>query len=377
MFSRKYFLQVSLLLSRSIVRRNYATQNRTSIIKPIGLGLGIGVVAGSSYSFYSKSKRGIPGTVVEQKNKPITFDTLPANIKIARTVHSNNGETDVNLVLFQFQTCPFCCKVRAYLDYKGISYSVVEVDAVLRQDLKWSAQKKVPIVLMKLKNGKFVQLSDSSLIISVLETHFKHPEKDILDVISLYPTISFYDNEGQPKSDILNKYYLVHEESNKKAELGRQTDEKQWRSWADEHLVHLISPNVYRSKEEALSTFHWFAEAGEWKQLFPEWEQKMMIYFGALAMYLISKRLKDRYELGDDVRKHLYSACNDWTAGLKKHGTKFMGGQEPNLADLAVFGILSSMEGCAAFTDCLENTAIGNWFYEVKKAVLRNRIANV
>jgi microsomal prostaglandin-E synthase 2 len=36
--------------------------------------------------------------------------------------------------------------------------------------------------------------------------------------------------------------------------------ERQWRKWADEVLVHTLSPNVYRTKEEALQAFNWFSE---------------------------------------------------------------------------------------------------------------------
>lgn len=56
-------------------------------------------------------------------------------------------------MLYQYQTCPFCCKVRAFLDYHGISYDIVEVDPVLRQAVRWSEYKKVPILLAKLENG--------------------------------------------------------------------------------------------------------------------------------------------------------------------------------------------------------------------------------
>lgn len=62
--------------------------------------------------------------------------------------HSN-----LKLTLFQYQTCPFCCKVRAFLDYYGVSYDVVEVDPVLRQSIKWSEYKKVPILVAKTPTG--------------------------------------------------------------------------------------------------------------------------------------------------------------------------------------------------------------------------------
>lgn len=99
-----------------------------------------------------------------------------------------------------------------------------------------------------------------------------------------------------------------------------------------------------------------------------------MVYAGTLAMYLIAKRLTKKHNLGDDPRAHLYKACDKWTKALEKKKTKFMGGQdEPNLADLAVFGCLCSFEGCRAFKDILDNTQIGHWFYEVKAKVESNR----
>lgn len=74
-------------------------------------------------------------------------------------------------------------------------------------------------------------------------------------------------------------------------------------------------------------------------------------------MYLISKRLKKRYNLTDDVRGHIYDACNQWIDELKNQ--QFHGGEAPNLADLAVYGALNSFEGCQAFTDIKNNTKIG------------------
>lgn len=139
----------------------------------------------------------------------------------------------------------------------------------------------------------------------------------------------------------------------------RFREERKWREWTDDHFVHLISPNVYRTYSEALETFNWFSEAGEWDENFPKWERNLMVYVGATAMYLIAKRLKKRHMLSHDVRQHMYSACDKWTKTLQKKNTKFLGGKQPNLADLAFYGALNSMEGCSAFHDILENTKIG------------------
>ncbi|GBP96524.1 Prostaglandin E synthase 2, partial [Eumeta japonica] len=200
-------------------------------------------------------------------------------------VVSDNDTSNLQLVLFQYKTCPFCCKVRAFLDYHGISYDIVEVDAVLRQAIKWSEYKKVPILLAKVDDG--------------------------------------YQSR------------------------------KEWRQWADSVLVHVLSPNVYRTPSEALQAFRWFEEAGGWKQTFPTWECALMVYGGAFAMWLISKRLKARHNLNDDVRVSLYNAAKEWMNAVNAKG-KFLGGNKPNLADVSVYGVLSSIEGCTAFQDLRE-----------------------
>lgn len=148
-------------------------------------------------------------------------------------------------------------------------------------------------------------------------------------------------------------------------------DERKWRSWADDELVHLISPNVYRTRKEAFETFEWFSEAGEWSVLFPQWERNMMVYIGAYAMWLISKRLKKKYGLTDDVRSHIYDSLGKLTSELKMRGTKYLGGDRPNLADLSIFGILCSMEGCSAFKECLQNTDIGKIFIVSNQTSIR------
>lgn len=136
---------------------------------------------------------------------------------------------------------------------------------------------------------------------------------------------------------------------------------------------------MYRTKEEALQTFEWFASTSGWNEFFPRWERNLMVYVGATAMYLISKRLKKRHNLHEDVRQDLYAACNSWTKELESKKSPFCGGKTPNLADLALFGALSSMEGCQAFADILSNTKIEPWFQAVKKYVHQNRgeIVNV
>ena len=51
------------------------------------------------------------------------------------------------LTLYQYQTCPFCCKTRAYLEYYGIAYNVVEVNPLFRREIKFSKYRKVPFIV--------------------------------------------------------------------------------------------------------------------------------------------------------------------------------------------------------------------------------------
>ena len=45
-------------------------------------------------------------------------------------------------------------QARAFLDYFGLNYDVVEVNSVLRTQVKWSKYKKVPIVVVETSDNK-------------------------------------------------------------------------------------------------------------------------------------------------------------------------------------------------------------------------------
>ena len=66
-------------------------------------------------------------------------------------VTDNSG---LKITLYQYQTCPFCCKVRAYLDYYGFSYDIVEVNSITRKETKWSNYRKVPFLVVEQKTAQ-------------------------------------------------------------------------------------------------------------------------------------------------------------------------------------------------------------------------------
>eukprot|EP00897_Mesotaenium_endlicherianum_P005323 jgi/Mesen1/4819/ME000243S04001 len=132
--------------------------------------------------------------------------------------------------------------------------------------------------------------------------------------------------------------------------------------WVDDHLVHLLSPNIYRTPQEALEAFEYITTNGNFSVM----ERTMAKYSGAASMYFISKRLKKRHNI-ENERESLYKAAEEWMENLK--GRKFLGGDKPNLADLAVFGVLRPIRYMRAGRDLMENTSILPWYERMEAEV--------
>lgn len=241
--------------------------------------------------------------------------TSPAQQDLKARGSEQNSFNPKEVVLFQYEACPFCNKVKAFLDYHGIQYKVVEVNPMNKKEINWSHYKKVPIVTV---DGE--QLVDSSDIIDKLVKRI-HPDYDL-----------------------------------------NADEEKKWREWVDNHLVHVLSPNIYRTVSEALESFDYITTKGN----FSLYERLVAKYGGAAAMYFVSKRLKKKHNITDE-RQALYGAAEQWVEALK--GRKFLGDLEPNLADLAVFGVLRPIRHLKSGQDMVEHTRIGNWFSEMENAV--------
>jgi microsomal prostaglandin-E synthase 2 len=209
--------------------------------------------------------------------------------------------------------------VKAFLDYYDIPYKVVEVNPLSKKEIKWSEYKKVPIVMV---DGE--QLNDSSAII-----------------------------------DMLGERIL----SKKKADSTSEEDEEtKWRRWVDNHLVHVLSPNIYRNTSEALESFDYITSNGNFSFM----EKISVKYAGAAAMYFVSKKLKKKYNITDE-RASLYEAAETWVDAL--NGREFLGGSKPNFADLAVFGVLRPIRYLRSGKDMVEHTLIGEWYTRMESVV--------
>ncbi|XP_020258662.1 prostaglandin E synthase 2-like [Asparagus officinalis] len=153
-------------------------------------------------------------------------------------------------------------------------------------------------------------------------------------------------------------YYLVYLPSF----LNQSWYSMRAKRWVDEHLVHILSPNIYRTTYEALESFDYITSHGN----FSFAEKLSVKYAGAAIMYMVSKKLKKKYNIADE-RAALYEAAVTWTKALD--GKDFLGGSKPNLADLAVFGVLRPIRYLRAGIDMVENTGIGEWYHRMESAV--------
>nr|XP_020648971.1 prostaglandin E synthase 2 [Pogona vitticeps] len=275
-------------------------------------------------------------------------------------------EGRLQLTLYQYKTCPFCSKVRAFLDYHQLPYEIVEVNPVMRKEIKFSVYRKVPILLAN--TGNTLQLNDSSVIISAIKTYLLS-RKSLEEIVSFYPAMKAM-KEGKEVTEYNNKYWLMLDEKESLRVYPTEdvmVEEMKWRQWVDDWLVHLISPNVYRTPGEALASFDYIVREGKFGTI----EGLFAKYFGAVAMFFIGKRLKKKHQLHDDVREDLYKAANDWVKVVGSDRA-FMGGNQPNLADLAVYGVLRVMEGLEAFDDMMTHTKIQPWYHRMEAAIGKN-----
>ena len=157
--------------------------------------------------------------------------------------------------------------------------------------MKWSSYKKVPTLVVETPDGKIFQLVDSTLIVSALTSFLNYPNQSFLELLGCYPKMKFKDENNVEKLDMMNKYFLMFKDIPTNRTKEDIVNERKWRRWADDSLVHMLSPNVYRTPSEALQAFRWFNEVGDWDTHFALWERLLVIYVGALAMWIIGMKL--------------------------------------------------------------------------------------
>lgn len=124
------YMQRCLVSSSSYASAAFGTSRRFAVILAASCGVSLSAVV---------SYRMLFSTAV--KARPITDSQTGLELV------PKKGISELTVTLYQYQNCPFCGKVRAFLDYHGIKYNKVEVSPLWKGEISFSKYKKVPIVI--------------------------------------------------------------------------------------------------------------------------------------------------------------------------------------------------------------------------------------
>lgn len=74
-----------------------------------------------------------------------------------------------------------------------------------------------------------------------------------------------------------------------------------------------------------------------------------------------------KYGIEGDLREALYACLGDFVDAVGSR--PFLGGTQPNLGDLAVFGVLRAVETTNTFEDMMAHGHIKPWYERMRAAV--------
>lgn len=236
-----------------------------------------------------------------------------------------------DLVMFVYKICPYCCKAKALLNFHRVSYAAVEVSPLTKRQIKWSQEyKKVPIAVFA--DGSV--LNDSGLIIDrLLQT-----------------------NEAQIPKEFAS------------------AEARQWASWSTDRLAVLMYPNLTRTFAECRQTLAYFSEA----KGIGMFDAFMTRTLGAFGMSMAHGKIKKKYNIQDE-RVSLQEALNEWEAALSKSSGIFRGGNQPDLGDISVWGVLQAANGLPLLAELKSNgtSKFKTWMIAMEDVVPKPKLVEV
>lgn len=220
------------------------------------------------------------------------------------------------LTLYQFALCPFCHKVRAGLELKGLSYRAVEVNPMTKKELPAlpaDAPRKVPVLV----HGDKV-VFDSTTILAYLDEAF--------------PAVSFTPADAASRA--------------KSTEI---------EDWADSDLIAALPTVIYGTWREAIKAAQVTARTSNFGVL----HNVSVRAGGSLIMHQIAKRI---------LKKHGKSDGHAWVATSMDQFETWLGDQEfvtgstVSVGDVAVHGALTCVAEFPIFAKIMQRPKIGEWY---------------
>jgi microsomal prostaglandin-E synthase 2 len=238
-------------------------------------------------------------------------------------------EAGMNAVtLYQFELCPYCHKVKAALEVKGIAFTKVEVNPMNKRELPplpAGAPRKVPVIQV---DGETI--FDSTTILAYLESH---------DTTGLNLTPS--DPEKLAKSQRVEK-------------------------WVNDDLSHVLPTVIYGTWGEALQAAKVVARTSNFGFV----QNAMVRAGGSLIMHQVSKRIVKKRG-GGSPQAMLAAEIDRFEAWLGE--ADFIGGEQLSVGDVAAHGCLTCIEDFPAFATIMARPRVAAWFARVQAIRAKNR----
>ncbi len=213
--------------------------------------------------------------------------------------------------LYCFETCPFCWKVRSLLSRKGVEYSKVEVEPMKKAELAFSDWNAVPVFV----DADGTQVNDSNDILHYIDAELAGPA-------------SF-------------------------ARTGDDADQDDWMDFSNDVLGKSIVPVIYRTFGSSLRAMAYVTKQDQFSGM-TRWKAK---WIGALVMRMVGRSRAKLFEEEPDA--NLRSQLDALSGGLQG---EYLGGEAPNGADHANYGMLRSMQGLRGFDIVQSHDDIGPWY---------------
>jgi len=235
-----------------------------------------------------------------------------------------------DLTLYQFALCPFCHKVRAGLELKGLAYRAVEVNPMTKKELPVlpaDAPRKVPV----LQHGGEL-IFDSTAILAYLDAKFPV-------AVPFTPV----DAAANAKSTEIE-------------------------DWVDSELIAALPTVIYGTWREAIKAAQVTARTSN----FGFFHNVGVRAGGSLIMHQIAKRI---------LKKHGKTDGHAWVeASVDRFETwlgdqDFVTGTAVSLGDVAVHGALTCVADFPIYREIMKRPKVAAW--NTRMATLRtaNRAA--
>ena len=233
------------------------------------------------------------------------------------------------ITVYQYAICPFCSKVKTYLDFLKQPYETVEVNPLTKGELGFSKEyKKVPIIQVgatQQQQQQQQQVNDSEAIIAYITSELKAKEKC---GARFFPA-----------------------------------DAEKWTEWCDKKLAVMLYPNITRTMEESWECFGYVDKVKSWNVA----NQFVTRAAGTVAMSLANGKIKKKYGIVDE-RAELKATLAEWTGAVGSK--KFLHGDYITLPDLMVFGVLRSIAGLTTWNEIMAgDAALKAWYARMEAAV--------